>query len=261
MAASCAPAGALAHSPIAGLNHFYNGVLHPALVPAHALAIAALSLYCTGLQAEQLRRTLAAFLIGTAAGLIIGHTLRLEMGADKVLLAGAGLAGLLVAAAARSAGPWLSALALALGTCLGVDSAPDQGLEALDAALLLVGQAVGVALLASFAIWCAGSLASRAWQPIARRVLGSWIAACALMVLALGLVQPAGRAPVAGASAAAGHEAPGLQGPGLPREPAAVAALSPACRGLKPAGGAAASCRSSAGPPASAPRSPAPAPG
>ncbi len=185
-AALCWPWGAQAHSPIAGLNHFYNGVLHPAVVPAHALATVALGLLCTQLPAPAARRVLAAFLVGVLVGLAALALPDAATGAGQALLAGAAVLGLLVATGAAAAARLLPLLAAMLGLCLGLDSVPEPAPGTLDWALTLAGQVIGVCLIASAALLLASRLSLQAWQLVARRVLGSWIAASSLMVLALG---------------------------------------------------------------------------
>jgi urease accessory protein len=182
----CWPGWALAHSPIAGLNHFYNGVLHPAVVPAHALATVALGLLCSQLPALAGRRVLAGFLGGMVAGLAALALPVAATGAGQALLAGAAVLGLLVATGAPAAVRLLPALGAALGLCLGLDSVPAATPGTLDWSLTLAGQAVGVCLIASATLLLASRLGLQAWQRVARQVMGSWIAASALMVLALG---------------------------------------------------------------------------
>lgn len=182
----CWPAEALAHSPIAGLNHFYNGVLHPAVVPAHALAAVALGLLCTQLPALPARRVLAAFLLGVVVGLAALALPDAATGAGQALLAGAAVLGLLVATGAPAAARVLPLLAAVLGLCLGLDSVPEPAPGTLDWLLTLVGLAVGVGLIVSAALLLASRLGQQAWQRVARQVMGSWIAASALMVLVLG---------------------------------------------------------------------------
>lgn len=194
------PGVALAHSPIAGLNHFYNGVLHPALVPAHVLVTLALGLLCAQQAAPTARRLLAAFLSGLTLGLATLALWPAPASGSQALLAGAAVLGLLVAMGAPPAA-WRvqSALAALLGWCLGLDSAPELLPFTLDWGLMLAGQAVGAGLLLSASMLLASRLQQQGWQRVARRVIGSWIAASAVMVLALGAARlpalPAGPGP------------------------------------------------------------------
>jgi urease accessory protein len=183
LAATSAPA--FAHVPIEGVGGFAGGLLHPILVPAHALSLAALGLFI-GQQREH-RVPLAVFAVALAAGLIaiafaVGAT-----PAENILLAGAMLTSVLVAAAWPPPQPigWL--LAAVTGAALGLDS-PPQAITIAEGNAMLAGTAVGACLVVLAAAAC-GSFARRNWQKIGVRILGSWIAASAMLVLAAALTR------------------------------------------------------------------------
>jgi hypothetical protein len=177
------------------------------VVPAHVLVIGALGLLCAQLAEPVARRTVAAFLLGLLLGLAALALPQAPGSAAAALLSGAATLGLLVAMGAPSAAwPVLSALAALLGVCLGLDSAPESAAGTLEWALTLAGQAVGAGLMLSASMLLASRLEPQAWQRVARRVLGSWIAASAMMVLALGSVMAPG-VPPAPAEGAAGPTA------------------------------------------------------
>jgi hypothetical protein len=77
-------------------------------------------------------------------------------------------------------------LAAVVGLALALDS-PPEAISVRDANLALLGTATG-AVLVLVALVQMTSRLTRAWQRIGARVLGSWIAACAILVLALRLV-------------------------------------------------------------------------
>lgn len=174
---------ASAHSPLPGVGAFYNGMLHPLIVPSHALAAVAVGLIC-GQHAPRVSRTaLPAFAAGLALGLLA-----------PPLLAPATAATVLIALAAASGGAvalgaplrlLLTVLAALAGLALGIDTRADAG-----AAPLPLPEAAGIFLGAVLAVVIVGGMAARltrGWQRIGLRALGSWIAAAAMLVLALSL--------------------------------------------------------------------------
>jgi urease accessory protein len=177
---------ALAHAPIKGIGTFYNGVLHPVLVPAHLLTIFGIGVLL-GQHAPQASRVgwfgfVVAFWAGLA-GSRLGYSVP-----DVVLLALAMSAGLLVALERLGHLGIATALAAAAGLCLGIDSAPE-GIAEGERWLALLGTATGGALLISYVGGLAAALV-QPWQRIGVRVAGSWTAAGAGIVLALALAGP-----------------------------------------------------------------------
>jgi urease accessory protein len=157
-----------------------GGLINPLLAPAHVVALIGLGLLAGRSPVSKL---IAAFALGLAGGLGAIAWGMGETPASDVLLAGAGLCGLL-AAAGFPVQAWLVApLALVSGVAFGLDSPPET-ISLRDAVLILVGTACGgVAALAAMAF--AARAVVRLWHGIALRVAGSWIAAIAILVLAL----------------------------------------------------------------------------
>ena len=174
------PDPALAHLPIEGVGGFYGGLLHPILVPTHALSVVALGLFI----GRQRQRRMASLVF--AAALVAGLTaiaLAVDVPVVTVMLANTALLGVLVAAAWVPPQPlgWL--LAAIAGATLALDS-PPQAVTIAEANVMLVGTALG-ACLAVAVVDAIASYLTKAWQQIAVRVLASWIAASAILVLAM----------------------------------------------------------------------------
>jgi urease accessory protein len=171
---------ALAHLAIEGVGGFYGGLLHPILVPTHALSVVALGLFI-GRQRER-RMASLVFAAALAAGLM-AIALAVEMPVVGVMLANTALLGALVAAAWAPPQPlgWL--LVAVAGATLALDS-PPQAVTIAEANVMLVGTALG-ACLAVAVVGAIASYLTKAWQQIAVRVLASWIAASAILVLAM----------------------------------------------------------------------------
>ena len=192
-----------AHSPIAGVNDFYAGALHPFVSPAHLIALLALGL-AIGQRAQgegagdgamgRAKAPLLALLLALPIGLAT-HRLAGDPANDHVLLVLA--AGLGLAVAARRALPQV-ALVLLAAVCaivVGWGSGPG-AIDGRARWMILAGTGAAALLLVSY-VAIMTSVAARPWLRIAVRVVGSWLAAAALLVLALGFA-PA-RAGVFGA--------------------------------------------------------------
>jgi len=163
------------------LQAFAEGLFNPALVPAHTLALCGLGLFI----GQQSSRALPVLSLaaGLAGGLI---AIALAVGPTPsriVLLADAALIGGLVASAWAPPRPvgWL--LAAIAGAALALDSPPQAATIAQGNATLL-GTGLGACVLL-VVVSAGAALATRRWQQLGVRIVGSWIAASALLVLAL----------------------------------------------------------------------------
>ena len=142
---------------------------------------------------------LAPFALGLAAGsLVIASAMR-ETPAATALLAIAALAGILVVLA--WAPPlWLSAtLAFAAGCAIALNS-PPHALTIPAAIAMQIGTAIAAFATLALVAFIAAA-AQRPWQRIGVRIVGSWIAASAILVLALRLAEDYSAAVVDAASA------------------------------------------------------------
>jgi hydrogenase/urease accessory protein HupE len=178
-----APAVALAHSPVKGIGNFYGGLLHPVLIPAHVLLLSALGLLLGQQAPRENQFPLLIFLVFTVTGLVVaGNSNGGKFETVQLLVAGA--IGLLVAINPQIP-VLLRSLASAITALLiGIDSGQAELVAApLFAALLGTGLGMCVFLLGAMSI--ADFCRARPWQKIGIRVIGSWIAASALLVLSL----------------------------------------------------------------------------
>jgi urease accessory protein len=165
------------------MSPLLGGLLHPLAVPAHAIALLALGLL---IAQQRLRARIAAIVLFVAAlvaglGAIVGGIG--PTSALDVLLAATALTGLLVALARPMPALVSAPLAVVIGGALGLDSPPEV-LAISDATIMLIGTGIGAALALAVVVVCASYL-TLAWQRIGMRILGSWIAASAILVLAL----------------------------------------------------------------------------
>jgi hypothetical protein len=180
---------------VPGLGRFYNGMLHPVLAPAALIALLALGLVIgqRGLAAS--RGPVLVLALGLVLGLVAGSQWAgAPINTDIALLT----LGLACAGCALAAWRMPAALLLALAGALGL--AAGWGLA--DMAVLgdagarwvvIAGTWLGAALLC-MSVAALSELARQPWQHIAVRVVASWMAASALLVLGLQWAGPVSRA-------------------------------------------------------------------
>jgi urease accessory protein len=164
------------------LQAFAEGFLNPLLTPAHALTLLALAL-CIG---QQKRRgaALLVFALALAVG-FLAIVLAVETTpARMVLLADAAALGVMVAVV-RAPKPLVWLLAATAGAALALDS-PPQAVTIAAAYVTLAGTAVGACAML-VVVATVASYANADWQRLGMRIIGSWIAASAILVLAVQL--------------------------------------------------------------------------
>jgi hydrogenase/urease accessory protein HupE len=178
-----APDIAAAHAPFDGAGGFLGGLLHPLFVPVHALAILAMGI----LLARQVPRERWMFRIAFALGLTAGFatiaSAYVPTYARETLLALTLVIGALVAMEFSLPPVGASLLAAATGAALALDS-PPVAISVREAIVIQLGTFCGATLLIMAVIEVTSRL-RRHWQQIGVRILGSWIVASAILVLAL----------------------------------------------------------------------------
>jgi urease accessory protein len=180
-------APAAAHPALQGVTGFSGGLLHPLLVPSHLIAAVGLGLLIGQQAPHGARAAPVGYIAAVIAGLAAVALAYVPAIAEETLLGCAALSGLLAALARPLPQVMVVALAAATGLSLALDSPPDAtSLAAGNRALL--GTAVGAGILLVL-VSEAASLLKRHWQRIGLRIAGSWIAASAILVLALRLAR------------------------------------------------------------------------
>ncbi|NNK56490.1 MAG: hypothetical protein HKP44_04180 [Desulfofustis sp.] len=187
---SMAPRLALAHVPFAGLNDLYNGLLHPVVVPAHLLLLAAAGLLLGKQGSRAVPPSFLLFCLFTLTGLVATTFFAGGIG-ERYLLGVAAVIGLLIAANLRIPFILCFILAALTGFLLGFDST--QTVLVGDAKFFsLLGSGLGLCFLFLYPLAFADYFSDRNWQKIGVRIVGSWVAASAILVLALSLQPPSG---------------------------------------------------------------------
>jgi urease accessory protein len=164
------------------LQAFVDGLLNPLTTPAHVLVLLALALVLA--RQPQRYAVLLVFALALAAG-FVAIVLAVETTpARTALLAVAAALGAMVAAAwVPKLLAWL--VAAIAGAALALDS-PPQAVTITEAYATLGGTAVGACAMLMLVSAIAGR-ANADWQRLGIRILGSWIAASAILVLAVQL--------------------------------------------------------------------------
>jgi urease accessory protein len=179
---------AAAHSPIEGIGSFYAGLLHPFAVPAHAMALTALALLLGQGDLATARLGLSVAVAALCLGLAVGPRLTETLPFPALLLVAALVLGTTVALAPPLPRPLSATAAGLVSLGVGLDSAPSAA-DLGEVLAALGGTAAGATLLI-VVLTGVTTGRDRAWQRIGIRIAGSWIAAIALLVLALALQPP-----------------------------------------------------------------------
>lgn len=177
---------ALAHPPPLGVRGFWGGVLHPVLVTDHVVGILGLGLLIGGQERWRVL-PIAAYAAALAAGLAAMTTGIVPRFANEAVLGTAVVGGLLVALARPLPQALGAVLAIVLGVAVALDSPPEV-LSVSEANLMLIGTGIGAAAFL-IVVALAGRQAQARWARIGIRILGSWIAAAAILALALRLAR------------------------------------------------------------------------
>lgn len=185
LALACMATPALAHPPPIGIGGFWGGLLHPLFVPAHSLAVLALGVLIGQQMPPWDRKAPLVYVIALAAGLGILTFGIVPRYVEHALLLLAMACGGLIALGRALPEPAVIGLGLATGLAVGLDSPPEV-LSIREANFMLIGTGFGATILLILVVEI-GSRLTRPWQRIGARVIGSWVAASAILVLALRL--------------------------------------------------------------------------
>jgi urease accessory protein len=178
-------APAQAHVVIEGVSGFSGGLLHPLLVPAHTLTLIALGLLAGTFEARPRILLLAMFAAAAIAAFgLIAMAYSATQAETLILCLGAAI-GLLLAADVTPPFPVAPLFTIVIAGAIVFDSVPPV-LTVGETALALSGTTLASIALVAATAWISGALPQRI-RVLARRIAGSWIAASAMMVLALRL--------------------------------------------------------------------------
>ncbi len=177
------PRSGFAHSPIEGIDTFYGGLLHPVFVPAHLLLLIAIGLFVGQRGVKNNQSAVLVYFLAVAVGLIAAW---FSVGSkiEMLILGAAASIGILIAASPAWNRYWFALIAASAGILLGMDSAQDT-VSGKEKFVSLLGSGLGLCFLFLYPMALADTFNRKSWQIIGVRVIGSWIAASSLLVLAL----------------------------------------------------------------------------
>jgi hydrogenase/urease accessory protein HupE len=174
-----------AHAPVPGLNSFLNGAVHPLLIPAHTILLISLGLLIGRQGGDSIRKVLPVFMVLAIPGVMLSTWVE---GGDYwvlIILVFAFCFGALIALG-KTLPTWhLIVLAVTTAMLIGVDSA-QTAFSGEERYIALGGTVVGASILLIYASGLTEYL-QKLWQGIPVRIIGSWVAASAIMVLTLSL--------------------------------------------------------------------------
>lgn len=179
-----AAGAAQAHGSATGMAGFAEGFVHPLLEPAHLVALMVLALLIGQQGHGPARWAPAGLALGAGIGLLVA-AFGWPVGTEVPLLACAAIAGLAVTVGRRLPMPVYLVLAALMGAGIGLGSLPE-GPRGAAMAATMFGTWAGSwtwLVIASHAL--AGL--TRPWTRVLIRVAASWMAACALLFLALSI--------------------------------------------------------------------------
>lgn len=169
---------------MAGIGEFYGGILHPLLVLPHVLALTVFGLMLGQGGIQSMRFAYPPYMLALAIGLFFaGFEAQPTLPFEEILLLLAMLCGLAVAAQRPPPAIASAVFAGVLALLIGMDSGVSD-MDRRETFAALLGSWLGAVLLLILVAGVA-EMAQRAWQRVALRVVGSWTAASAVLVLAL----------------------------------------------------------------------------
>ena len=177
------PTEALAHGSIA-IGDFYSGLLHPVSHPEQALAIVALGLLAGQMDAELSWPTARAFVVSVLAGSVLGL---LDLGlalSPLIVTLSLVVLGALVAVRVELPAKLTVGLALFFGLSVGYANGSQMLASLKMPVFYLGGLTVCVGLLLLYSVQVVRRFRTF-WFQTAVRVIGSWIAAAGVLMLAL----------------------------------------------------------------------------
>lgn len=173
------------------IGGFWGGALHPLIVPAQTLCLIALALLMArhGVRARPMLAL--AFAAGCVTGIVLVTRAFAFAQSDGAVLACAAATGALVALGRPLPPVVAAAIMAAAGFSVTIDSVPAIVSER-DTLLSLGGtlsSGLALVLVVGTALGAALDAVRNRWLPVAVRIAGSWLAASAILTLALRLIR------------------------------------------------------------------------
>ena len=177
------PMTARAHAPIAGLGDFVNGIAHPLITPAHLLILIGVGLLIGQHPPLSLKIPVLIFAPISGIALLLTAVTTIKAVYLPVLIAIALVAGILVALEKKPPAPVVWMLLAAGASAIGFDSGVESDSKTTIAKSLLGTWISLLVILCDAAIYAAFAT-KKEWLRVGLRVLGAWIIAVGVLVLA-----------------------------------------------------------------------------
>jgi urease accessory protein len=174
---------AQAHLSVEGVGELANGALHPLMSPAHVLMFLSLALLLGQQVPFDLKLPLRVFVPASAVALLFTLTGWIVEVYQPLLVLIALIAAICVALEIKPPRWAVGFLCGAVAVGIGLDSSPGEG----SVLKTLAGTWLSLNAVLFYIAMCASNGADKKWARTAIRVLGSWIIAISLMVLAFSL--------------------------------------------------------------------------
>ena len=178
------PAQVEAHTPVQGLGEFASGFLHPLLTLPHVLVLGALGVLLGQRQPLRLKSPVIILAGFAAAGLLVTVTGAVAKLYPPALIMIALCIGALVALALPLPAWLYLAICAVAALAVGLDSGIDAGTARAAAAKTLFGTWVSMVLCVFNLAFYVSILPKYRWVQTALRVVGSWVVAITLLMLA-----------------------------------------------------------------------------
>lgn len=175
-----------AHMAVEGAGEIGNGALHPLLTPVHVMILLGLGLLLGQRVPFDLKKPLLVFAPASAIALALTTTGKLPGIPPPVLIGIAFCIAIPVALERKLPSSVIHLLCAAASIGIALDSMVESGTTATVMKTLL-GTWLTMNAVAAYLAICASNGADKLWAKIGIRVIGSWIIAISLLVLAFSL--------------------------------------------------------------------------
>ena len=180
------PAPAHAHTSIQGMGEFISGLAHPVTTPAHILLLIGLGLFAGQNWMTKFKIPLVTFVAVTALALLLTTAGLPKWVSLPMLITNALCVGALVALEKPIPLAASTALFAIAALAIGLDSGVEKGSSS-AVFKTLAGTWIGmVGLVINTGFYLSLGLQKK-WLKIGVRIIGSWLVAISLMVLAFAL--------------------------------------------------------------------------
>ena len=175
-----------AHLTVEGIGEVGGGALHPLMTPAHVLILLGLALLLGQRVPLDLKTPLQILLPASAIALLVTTTGKIP-GVYPPILIGIAMGIAILVALELKIPPLVCRLVCAVAAIgIGLDSGLENG-SAIVVAKTLAGTWISFNIVVAYLAICVSHGTGKPWAKIGTRVLGSWIIAISLLVLAFSL--------------------------------------------------------------------------